>query len=302
MIPLVSAATLALVIGQGAFAEPQASESSQTAVEPANEAAPAAPATADVPADASADASVDASPAAPTPREAARAKAEERRAAMMAEREKRYEELRARAAEIGLALPETPPWDSTDRPQMPEPPALPERRGMSAEDMEAMREQRRVMREQMLSMTPEERRAMRDAHWQQMRADAAERGIEMPETPPWAEAEERRKEMEERFEAYRKTVEAMSEEQIEAARALFGSPPPMPEMPRMPPQGGYEPPSYGYGYGPQGGYPGGMPYPSERGGMGHPHMMPDYGTPGYGAPGYGVPGYDQGPPQPGMGY
>jgi hypothetical protein len=281
MIPLVSAATLALVIGQGAFADTQASASSPPSAEPANEAAPA-------PADAPADASTDTSTDAPAPGEAARAKAEERRAAMMAEREKRYEELRARAAEIGLALPEMPPWESADRPQMPEPPAMPERRGMSPEDMEAMREQRRAMREQMRSMTPEERREMRDAHWQQMRADAAERGIEMPETPPWAEAEERRKEMEERFETYRKTVEAMSEEQIEAARALFGSPPPMPEMPRMPPSGGYEPRGYGYGYGPQGGYPGGM---------GHPPMMPDYGAPGYGAP-----GYDQGPPPQGMGY
>ncbi|WP_296808452.1 hypothetical protein [Thiocapsa sp.] len=289
MIPLVSAATLALVIGQGAFATPQASEPSQAPVEPPNEAAPAP---ADVPANASTDASSDA----PTPGEAARAKAEERRAAMMAEREKRYEELRARAAEIGLALPETPPWESTDRPQMPEPPAMPERRGMSPEDMEAMRQQRQEMREQMRSMTPEERRAMRDAHWQQMRADAAERGVEMPESPPWAEAEARRKEMEERFEAYRKTVEAMSEEQIEAARALFGSPPPMPEMPRMPPHGGYEPGGYGYGYGPQGGYPGGMPYPGERGGMGHPPMMPEFGAPGYGAP-----GFDQGPPPQGMG-
>jgi hypothetical protein len=283
MIPLVSAATLALVIGQGAFADPQASDSNQTPVEPTNEAAPApAPAPATAPADTPTSAPADASTDAPTPGEAARAKAEERRAAMMAEREKRYEELRARAAEIGLALPETPPWESTDRPPMPE------RRGMTPEDMEAMRQQRQEMREQMRSMTPEERRAMRDAHWQQMRADAAERGVEMPETPPWAEAEERRKEMEERFETYRKTVEAMSEEQLEAARALFGSPPPMPEMPRMPPSGGYEPRGYGYGYGPQGGYPGGM---------GHPPMMPDYGAPGYGAP-----GYDQGPPPQGMGY
>ncbi|EGV19260.1 hypothetical protein [Thiocapsa marina] len=296
MIPLVSAATLALVIGQGAFADPQASESSQPPVAPANE-APAAPAPVAAPADVPADASTDASTDAPKPGEVARAKAEERRAAMMAEREKRYEELRARAAEIGLALPEMPPWESVDLPQMPEPPAMPERHGMSAEDMDAMREQRRVMREQMRSMTPEERRAMRDAHWQQMRADAAERGVEMPETPPWAAAEERRKEMEERFEAYRKTVEAMSEEQIEAARALFGSTPEMPEMPRMPPHGGYEPQGYGYGYGPQGGYPGGMPYPAERRGMGYPPVMPDYGTPGY-----GVPGYDQGALPQGMGY
>lgn len=269
MIPLVSAATLALVIGQSAFADPQATVTAPVPAEPANEPAPA-PAAAPT--------------AAPAPGEAARAKAEERRAAMMAEREKRYEELRARAAEIGLALPDTPPWESADRPAMPEPPAMPERRGMSPEDIEAMRQQRQAMREQMRSMTPEERRAMRDAHWQQMRADAAERGIEMPETPPWVEAEKRRKEIEEQFEKYRQTVDAMTEEQIEAARALFGSAPPMPEDPRMPPYG-YAPHGYGYGYGPQGGYPG------ELGGMGQAPMMP----------GYGAPGYDQGPPPQGMG-
>jgi hypothetical protein len=245
MIPFVSAATLALVISQGAFAESQAPEASPAA--------------------------------APAPAPAEAAQTDERRAAMMAERVKRYEELRASAAAIGLSLPETPPWESA-APSMPKPPAMPERRGMSPEDIEAMREQRRAMREQMQSMTPEERRAMRDAHWQQMRADAAERGIEMPETPPWAEAEQRRKAMEEQFEQYRKTVEAMSKEQIEAARALFGGPPPMPELQGMPPRG--------YGYGPQGGYPGPMPYQGEPGGMGHPPMMPPFGAPGY----------DQGPP------
>jgi hypothetical protein len=273
MIPFVSAATLALVISQGVVAETQAPAASPEAAPPASE-----------PAAASTEA-----PAAPqAPEQAAPSENDERRAAMMAEREKRYEELRARAAEIGLALPETSPWESAES-SMPSPPAMPERRGMSPEDMEAMREQRRAMREQMMSMTPEERRAMRDAHWQQMRADAAERGIEMPETPPWAAAEQRRKEMEEKFEQYRKTVEAMSEEQIEAARALFGGPPPMPEFPSMPP---HMPPQ-GYGYGPQGGYPGGMPYQGGPGGMGmgQPPMMPSFGPPGS----------DQGPPQGGSG-
>jgi hypothetical protein len=207
---------------------------------------------------------------------------------MMAEREKRYEDLRARAAEIGLELPETPPWETAmpAMPEMPEPPAMPERRGLSPEDMEAMQEQRRAMREQMRSMTPEERRAMRDAHWQQMRADAAERGLEMPETPPWVEAEQRRKEMDEQFEKYRKTIEAMSEEQIEAARALFGAPPAMPEYPAMPHR--IPPYGYGYGYGPQGGYPGSMPYSGAHGGMGDAPMMPYYDAPGL----------EQGPPPP----
>lgn len=263
MIPLVSAATLALVIGQSAFAS-----------EPAPAASPAEAAPAAEPAAAPAAAPEAASTATPSPGDAARAQADERRAAMMAERQKRYEELRASAAEIGLALPEDP-WASM--PPMPERPAMPERGGMSPEDMDAMREQRRKMREQMQSMTPEERRAMRDAHWQQMRADAAERGIEMPETPPWVAAEQRRKEMDEQFEKYRKTIEAMSEEQIEAARALFGGRPPMPERLGMPPHMAPE----GYGYGPQGGYPGPMPYQGGPGAMGgHPGMMPYFGAPG----------------------
>jgi hypothetical protein len=155
---------------------------------------------------------------------------------------------------------------------------------MSPEDMEAMRQQRQEMREQMRSMTPEERRVVREAHWQQMRADAAEHGIEMPETPPWAEAEQRRKEIQEQFEQYRKTIDAMTEEQIEAARAIFGSAPPVPEFPSMPQQM----PQGGYGYGPQGGYPGLGGYPGEQGGMGHPPVMPRFGAPGY----------DQGPPPP----
>ena len=253
LIPIVSAATLALVISQGVFAETATPEASPAEAVPASEpAAVAAPA---------------------SPAEAARAQAEERRAAMMAEREKRYEELRASAAEIGLALPETPPWLAA--PAMPEPPPMPERFGMSPEDLDAMREQRRAMMEKMRSMSPEERRAMREAHWEQMRADAAERGIEMPETPPWVEAEQRRKAMEEQLEQYRQTIDAMTEEQLEAARVLFGSPPPMPEFPPMPKRM----PHKGYGHGPYGGHPGGMPYGADPRAMGYGPMMPYYGAP-----------------------
>jgi hypothetical protein len=86
--------------------------------------------------------------------------------------------------------------------------------------------------------------------------------------------------MEEQFEKYRKTIEQMSEEEIEAARAMFGGVPPMQAPPGMPPRA--------YGYGPQGGYPG-MGAPSgEPGAMGQAPMMPPYGAP---AP-------EQGPPQP----
>lgn len=99
-------------------------------------------------------------------------------------------------------------------------------------------------------MTPEERNAKRAERWAKMRERAAERGVELPETPPWEAAEQRRKEMLERYNAYRATIEAMTDEQKEAIAALFGGgrrgpaphgpmggygmPPEMPEPPAMP--------------------------------------------------------------------
>ena len=145
--------------------------------------------------------------------------------------------------------------------------------------MEAMCAEHMAMREKMRTMTPEERKAMRETHWKEMRARAAERGIEMPETPPWVEAEQRYKAAQEQFAKYRQTVEAMTPEQVEAARAVFGRrgpgmqgpTGPMPPMgPRPPmPQGGY---GYGYGYGPEGGV-------GEGGYWGGPPPMPAPGAP-----------------------
>ena len=196
-----------------------------------------------------------------SPAEAARAKAEERRAAMDAEREKRYAELRSNAAQLGVELPATPPWKAAEarmppRPAMPPMPAGPGR--MSPEDRAAWHKQR------------EER-------WKQMQTEAAARGAQLPERPSWDEIEQRRKAMAERFDAYRKTVEAMTEEQREAARAYFGrmQARPYPQMPR-PEQGsggGWRHPYCGdSGYGPPG-----------------PPMMPYYDD---------APGLDQGPPPP----
>lgn len=124
---------------------------------------------------------------------------------MQEERRKRYADLRASAAEIGVAMPETPPWEA----------AWPQ-------DDAAMRQRREEMQTRMQSMTPEERQAMREERWQKRRAEAAERGIDMPETPPWKEAEKRREEMAKRFEEYRSTVAQMTDEQREAAQAVFG--------------------------------------------------------------------------------
>ena len=152
------------------------------------------------------------------------------------------------------------------------PPAAPA--PAAAEDprarMDALRAQHYANCEKMMTMTREERAAMRETHWKEMRARAAARGVELPETPPWVAAEQRRKEAHEQFEKYRKTVEALTPEQLEAVRAMFGAGGPqmqdpdwsMPPMPPMPPQ---RPMRGGYGYGPQGGYPGYGPGPYQGG-------------------------------------
>lgn len=253
VLSLASAAALLLALSQPLLAteEPAGSAAETTAPTAAApvaetaapaEAAPVAEAVSPGPA-----AEAPAATAEPTPTESAHARAEARRAKMDAERNKRYEDLRQRAAEVGLELPETPPWESA-----PEMPSMPSHANMTPPDWDAMRE---AMRERFKSMTPEERKAMREAHWKKMRERAAERGMEMPETSPWEEAEKRYKAAQEQFDRYRKIVDEMTEEQLEAARALFGhkETPPSPMQqpmasPQMPPQG--------YGYGPQGGYPG----------------------------------------------
>ena len=191
--------------------------------------------------------------AAATPRE----RMEERLADREAERSRRYEELRSRAAEMGLDLPQTPPWELAEMqpPTMPTPPAtgmpLGKRGGTTPEERDTQRELRYQMmreramqrgielpamppwklmtdeeyqahREKMRNMTPEDRQAMRDQHWQEMRQRAKERGVEMPETPPWKQAEQRRNEMKARWESYEETYDAMTAEQKEAVQALFG--------------------------------------------------------------------------------
>jgi hypothetical protein len=235
---------------------------------------------------------------------------EQRRAETMAERKQRYEELRVRAAEVGLELPETPPWEQAGMqpPQMPAPPAITmpemprmpggrsgamtpeERDDLRAQRYQVMREramqrgielpetppwklmsdeERQTHREKMRNMTPEERRAMHETHWQEMRARAQEQGVEMPETPPWRQAEQRRQETKARWDSYREVLDAMTLEQKEAVQAVFGqgqrqlSAPGMghrmpPGMPMQAPFGQQDqglpsgPGIPGYGYGPQG--------------------------------------------------
>ena len=270
LIPLASSAALVLALTQTLLAPNATAAEPQPAPAKAAEPAPPAPY----------PASAQKTDATPAPAETARAQAIERREAMLAERKKRYAELRASAAEMGVEIPETPPWET--RPAMPQSSEMTSPHGMWHEDDAAMSQWREEMKarmqERMRAITPEERQAMREERWQRMRADAAERGIEMPETPPWEEAEKRRQEMEKRFEEYRKTVEQMTDEQREAAQALFGRTPERMSRPMPYPDAGPAQESWGY--------PGDGAYRNAPRGMMHPHMMP-YPE---------APGYDQGPP------
>jgi pyruvate/2-oxoglutarate dehydrogenase complex dihydrolipoamide acyltransferase (E2) component len=105
LLMLASAATMSLAFGQ-VIAQTQTSGEEPPAT-PAPAAAPAEPAT-----PATGDAGT------------MRAQMEQRHAEAMAERDKRYADLRQRAAEVGLELPETPPWAQYGMPDMPTPPAM----------------------------------------------------------------------------------------------------------------------------------------------------------------------------------
>jgi hypothetical protein len=269
---LASAAVVSLSLGQ-AIAEEAPAGAPAAAAAPAEAAQassePAAAATE------SAAAEATASQASDDPAAAARAEMEKRYEEAMAARNARYEELRKQAAEVGLELPESPPWErapSMGRGMMPPMhpgmmrpgmmgPGMPGP-GMATDDA-AAGEQTGAEIEQ--AMTPEDWMAQREQRWEEMRARAAEQGMELPETPPWEAAQQRRKEMLERYNAYRATIEAMTDEQKEAISALFGGgmagsgcrqpmrarsgypdygygggpgmwrqPPQMPEMPQMP--------------------------------------------------------------------
>ena len=131
-----------------------------------------------------------------------------------------------------------------------------------------------------------------------MRQRAQEQGIEMPETPPWKQAEQRRAEMKARWDSYRETLEAMTQEQKEAVRAIFGAgqKTPAPQAmgrqapPRMPMQAPYgqQGPGFPQGAGlPGSGFPG---FGYGRGQSVNPRSAPGW----YG----GDQGGFQGPPPP----
>ena len=163
------------------------------------------------------------------------------------EREKRYEELKSRAEEAGVMLPESPPWHNREAMMMSHP------------EMQKRMEHR----QKMMSMTPEERDAYRMERYQEMRERAQELGMELPETPPW---KDRQIKMEEEWAKQQEVIKGMSDEERAACHAMHRrhlremEPAPMrqgggmyPNMPEAPygygpgPGRGYGP---GYGYGP----------------------------------------------------
>jgi hypothetical protein len=154
----------------------------------------------------------------------------------MKEREKRYEELKKRAEEAGVMLPEHPPW--RDREAMMK--AHPE--------MQKRMEHRKMMQ----AMTPEERDAYRMARYQEMRERANELGIDLPDNPPW---KERRDAMAEEWAKHQEVIKGMTDEERAACHAMhrrhmreMGPGKMMRGKGMRPPM--YDAPMRGYGYGP----------------------------------------------------
>jgi hypothetical protein len=115
-------------------------------------------------------------------------------------REEQYQALRKRAEEAGVMLPESPPWRSEMGQMMP--PSM---------------EERMAQRKKMMSMSEEERNALRQQHYEEMRAQAGESGVEMPETPPWVA---RQQAMNEEWAKHQKVIEGMSDEERAACHAM----------------------------------------------------------------------------------
>jgi hypothetical protein len=169
------------------------------------------------------------------------------------ERNARYAELKARAKEAGVMLPEDPPWKSGGMGMMP--------------DMSE-----RMQRHQaMMAMTPEDRMAAREERYKEMQELARERGIDLPDTPPW---EARQGAMDEEWAKHQAVIDGMTDEERAACHAMhqrhMGMMRDRPQRPMMRgpgmgpgimggpgmqepagvPQGWGPGPGYGYGYGP----------------------------------------------------
>ncbi|MBK1649990.1 hypothetical protein [Rhabdochromatium marinum] len=211
-ILLASLTAAALGLSQGALA--------------ADAAAPEAAATPPAPVQAPAPTPM----AAPESPDTIIARMEERHKQMIEERERRYEQLRKQASELGFEMPEMPPWAPSERAGMPSPDYAP-------------------------WITTEERNALREKRWEATRERAAQHGIELPELPPWKAAEARREAMQERFEKFRTTMDELNEEQRQTIKEVIGSMPALGNMGRSWPSQSRCPhprqpcnyPRYGYG-------------------------------------------------------
>ncbi|MEJ2456408.1 MAG: hypothetical protein P8103_19975 [Candidatus Thiodiazotropha sp.] len=187
------------------------------------------------------------------------------------EREARYEDLKQRAKEVGVMLPEDPPWKSSSMGAMPE-------------DM-AERMQRH---QAMMSMTPEERMAAREEYYKEMQARAKERGMDLPDTPPW---KARQSAMDEAWEKHRAVIDGMTDEERAACHAMhqrhMGMMRDFPERPMMRNPGMVGPGTM---------RPGTMgPGTMGPGTMGPGTMGPGMMGPGMMGPGMMGPGYGYGP-------
>lgn len=127
---------------------------------------------------------------------------EAKREAHMQARNERYQELRQRAEKSGVMLPEKPPWETSGYGSMQQRP-----------DMQARRKQH----EMMMSMSPEERETARMAHYEEMRKQAKERGVDMPETPPWKQRQEM---MDDEWKKHQAVIDGMSDEERAACHAM----------------------------------------------------------------------------------
>jgi hypothetical protein len=114
----------------------------------------------------------------------------------------------------------------------------------------------RMQRHQaMMNLTPEERMAAREAHYQEMRERAKERGIELPETPPWQARQSAR---EDEWAKHQAVIDGMTDEERTACHAMHRRHMGMmnrerPQRAQMQGPGmgrGMMGPGYGYGPGP----------------------------------------------------
>jgi hypothetical protein len=177
------------------------------------------------------------------------ARALDRMQAHMQQRNQAYEDLKKRAQSMGVILPEKPPWstpggmESMMQSRMQPPP---EYKPMSQEEMELLRKKHY-----------EEMDALRKQRYEEMRERAKAAGIDMPETPPWEQAQSNSDDEQAKQKAI---INGMSEEQRAACQAMHRRQMGMwdaPQRPMMPAPGmgrGMGPGmmNRGYGYGPYG--------------------------------------------------